>query len=43
MQPRAQIYADCAGIPNCSCLKLYDVIRALGSYVLKKNMRFISL
>jgi len=47
MQQRAQFYADCTGTPNRFYLTLYDVIHyndvmsALGSYVFRRNLRFI--
>jgi len=49
MQQRAQFYADCASILNRSCLTLYDVIHyndvisVIGSYVFRRNMRFIGV
>jgi len=49
MQQRAQFNADFAGTPNHSCLMFYDVVHyndvisALGSYVFRRNMRFISV
>ena len=49
MQQQAQFYADCAGTPNRSRLTLYDVIHytdvisTLGSYVFRRNMRFIGV
>jgi len=49
MQQRAQFYADCAGTPNRSCLTPYDVMHyndvksAWGSYVFRRNMRFIDV
>jgi len=48
MQQRAQFCTDCTGTPNRSGLMLYDVIHynvisALGSYVFKRNMRFIGV
>jgi len=50
MQQRAQFYADCAGTPNRSCLTLHyevihynDVISALGSYMFRRNIRFIGV
>jgi len=49
MQQRAQFYADCAGTSNRSCLTLYDVIHyndvisVLGSYVFRRNVRFIGV
>ena len=47
MQQQAQFYAVCTDDPNLSCLPLYDIIHyndvisALGSYVFRRNIRFI--
>jgi len=49
MRQQAQFYADCAGTPSRSCLTLYDVIHyndvisVIGSYVFRRNMRFIGV